>query len=50
MLTNIITTIRLKFEDKFTEDDSVLIFNLSAHCEIIRMGYAKNEESDIIIV
>lgn len=50
ILTNIITTIRLKFEDKFSEDDSVLIFNLSAHCEIIRMGYAKNEESDIIIV
>ncbi len=49
ILKNIITCIKEDFEKQFTEEDSVLIFNLSANCEITRMGYAKNEESDIII-
>ena len=50
ILRNVITQIITTFEKKFTEDDSVLIFKLSSSCEIIRMGYAKNEEKDIIIV
>lgn len=49
-LNNIIIQIKSKFENKFTESDSILIFNLSKTCEIIRMGYAKNEKKDIIIV
>lgn len=49
MLSNIISIIKIKFEPRFTQNDSIFIFNLSATCEIIRMGYAKNEESDIII-
>ena len=50
ILRNVITQIITTFEKKFTENDSVLIFKLSSSCEIIRMGYAKNEEKDIIIV
>lgn len=49
-LNNIIIQIKSKFENKFTESDSILIFNLSKTSEVIRMGYAKNEEKDIIIV
>ncbi len=50
ILKNVITQIKTTFEKLFTENDSVLIFKLSASCEIIRMGYAKNEEKDIIII
>lgn len=50
ILKNVITQIKTTFEKLFTENDSDLIFKLSASCEIIRMGYAKNEEKDIIIV
>ncbi|MEG1642081.1 MAG: CRISPR-associated endonuclease Cas2 [Synergistaceae bacterium] len=50
ILTNISAEIRNKFEPKFTQRDSVMILKLSKTCEIIRMGYAKNDENDIIIV
>lgn len=49
ILNNLITLIKVNFEKKFTECDSVYIFNMSSSCKVIRMGYAKNEESDIII-
>ncbi|MCA9496697.1 MAG: CRISPR-associated endonuclease Cas2 [Nanoarchaeota archaeon] len=41
--------IKHKFEKKFSQDDSVLIFKLSNNCKIIRFGYAKNEERDLVI-
>lgn len=50
ILENIITQIVHKFEKKFQETDSVLIFNLSKNCEIKRFGYAKNSERDLIII
>lgn len=40
--------IKNRFEKKFSQSDSVLIFQLSNNCEIIRYGYAKNEEDDLI--
>lgn len=40
--------IKNRFEKKFDQSDSVLIFQLSNTCEIIRYGYAKNEESDLV--
>lgn len=40
--------IKNRFEKKFSQSDSVLIFQLSNNCEIIRYGYAKNEESDLV--
>ncbi|KEJ92201.1 CRISPR-associated endonuclease Cas2 [Synergistes jonesii] len=50
ILSNIQAEITHKFEPKFSQSDSVMIFRLSKTCEIIRMGYAKNDESDIIVV
>lgn len=38
-----------RFEKKFSNTDSVLIIKAGLHAEIKRFGYAKNEESDIIV-
>lgn len=50
ILNNIRHDIKNKFEKSFVQTDSVLIFTLPKSCEILRFGYAKNDESDIIIV
>lgn len=50
ILDNVILKIRNIFEKRFSESDSIYIFNLSASCKIYRFGYAKREEDDIIIV
>lgn len=50
ILDNIITDIKGKFEKKFSQADSIMIIKLSKTCEMIRLGYAKNDENDIIIV
>lgn len=50
ILDNIMLDIKNQFEDKFSQTDSIIIFDLSNKCKIVRFGYAKNDESDIIIV
>ncbi len=50
MLSNIITDIKNIFEKRFTQSDSVIIFKMSASCEITRFGYAKNDERGLFIV
>lgn len=50
ILNNVISEIQSNFISEFSEKDSVLIFNLSQNCEIIRMGYAVHDDEDIIIV
>ncbi|MFA6679737.1 MAG: CRISPR-associated endonuclease Cas2 [Candidatus Methanomethylophilaceae archaeon] len=50
ILNNIIADIKNRFMNEFSEADSVLIMNLSATCEVIRMGYAIHEESELLIV
>jgi CRISPR-associated protein Cas2 len=50
ILNNIVTEIHNKYEPQFKQSDSVVIFIMSASCKIIRMGYAKNDESDFIII
>lgn len=50
LLQNIIADIRNRFERLFSQKDSIIIFKLSAKCETIRFGYAKNDEKDIIII
>jgi CRISPR-associated protein Cas2 len=50
ILDNIMNDIANRFEKQFTQSDSVFIFNLSSSCEIVKYGYAKNEDDDIIIV
>lgn len=50
VLDNIIIEIRHRFEKRFSQNDSIIIFQLSGHCLIQRFGYAKNDESDLLIV
>ena len=50
ILDNIVADIKNRFMDKFSEADTVLVLKLSKTCDIVRMGYAKHEESDIIMV
>lgn len=50
LLNNIICDIENKYAKSFREEDSVYIFKLSASCEVVRYGYAKHEEEDILIV
>jgi CRISPR-associated protein Cas2 len=50
VLENIQTHITAHFEKKFSQCDSVMIFDLSKQCKITRYGYAKNTESDLLIV
>lgn len=50
MLNNIMCEIKNNFETEFEQTDSVIIIETSENCKITRFGYAKNEESDIIVV
>lgn len=50
IIDNIITDIKNKFEKKFTQQESVIIFKMSSSCEIFRFGYAKNDEKDFFII
>ena len=49
ILNNIITDLKNKYERAFSQSDSV-IFKMSSSCEIIRYGYAKNDEKDFITI
>ena len=44
------TYISNKFEKSFTQEDSVMIFKMSSNCEVLRFGYAKNDEKDFIVI
>lgn len=50
VLDNIICEIENRYAKRFGEEDSIYIFNMSSNCEIKRYGYAKHEETDILIV
>ena len=50
ILNNITAHLNNKYLKTFDETDSVYIFRLSSSCQITRYGYAKHEESDIMIV
>lgn len=50
VLANIENEIKNVYMKTFTEEDSVIIFNLSASCKKTCYGYAKNEEKDIFII
>ncbi len=49
-LENIRVQIEYYFSKRFSQTDSVMIFKLSSSCEIIKYGYAKNSDSDLIIL
>lgn len=50
ILKNIITDIKNKFEPTFDQSDSVYIFHIHAESKIIKFGYAKNEDKNLLIV
>ena len=50
ILTNIVNEIKNNFENKFSQADSVIIIETNDNCKITKLGYAKNDDSDIIIV
>lgn len=50
IIENIVTDISNKFEKSFTQEDSVMIFKMSSNCEVLRFGYAKNDEKDFIVI
>jgi CRISPR-associated protein Cas2 len=50
ILNNIIADLNNKYMKVFEQTDSVYVFRLNPSCEIIRYGYAKNEESNMLIV
>lgn len=50
VLNNIVANINNKWIKQFDQTDSVYIFKMSSSCEIIKYGYAKNEDNDLLIV
>lgn len=50
VLKNIETEIENIYVKSFTEEDSVIIFDMSATCKKTCYGYAKNEETDVFVI
>ena len=50
ILNNIITDINNKWMKQFEQTDSVYIFRMNASCEILKYGYARNEDEELLIV
>ena len=50
VLKNITTEIENSYVKYFTEEDSIIIFYLSATCKKTCYGYAKNEEKDFFLI
>ena len=50
LLDNIMCQITNEFEKEFEQSDSVIIIETSENCKITKWGYAKNDESDIIVI
>lgn len=50
VLNNILADINNKWLKQFDQTDSVYIFKMSSSCEIVKYGYARNEDDDLLIV
>ena len=50
ILNNIVTDLNNKWLKQFEQTDSVYIFKMSSSCSILKFGYAKNEDAEILIV
>lgn len=50
ILDNIVRDLKNKYEKRFGQEDSVIVFKLSSSCEVLRFGYAKNDEKDFFII
>jgi CRISPR-associated protein Cas2 len=49
IISNIETEIKVNYEDRFGQSDSVLIFNIPDKSNIMRFGYPVNEETDLLL-
>ncbi len=49
-LDNIVNEIKNRFEKRFDQRDSVVIFILSNWCKTIKMGYAANDINDLVVI
>lgn len=49
LLENIRLELKHSFEKEFSQSDSVMIINIPDNAIIDRFGYAKNEESDLLL-
>ena len=50
IIDNIVTDITNRFEKNITQEDRVIIFKMSSSCEVLRFGYAKNDEKNFIVI
>ncbi|MCQ2603559.1 MAG: CRISPR-associated endonuclease Cas2 [Spirochaetia bacterium] len=50
ILRNIKTEIENTYLKAFTEEDSVIIFDIADSCKKVCYGYAKNEEKDVFFI
>lgn len=50
ILNNIAVQIENKFSKRFTQADSIMIFQLSKNCKITKYGYAANDDEDFIVI
>lgn len=50
ILRLIMSEIEDKFEPSFSETDSIMIYNIYPSAEVVKYGYAKHQDDDMIIV
>lgn len=50
VLKNIQAEIHNTYMKSFTEEDSIIIFDLSETCKKICYGYAKNEDKEVFVI
>jgi CRISPR-associated protein Cas2 len=49
-LKNIVIEIEGEFKQKFSQSDSVIVFDLSQQCKVYKYGYARNDDEELIII
>ena len=50
ILNNIITDINNRWLKEFDQTDSVYVFKMSSSCQVEKYGYARNEDTELLIV
>ncbi len=50
VLNNIITEVERSFKKDFTQEDSVIIFELSKQCKKHSYGYASNNDETLLVI
>lgn len=50
LLNNIATEINSKWLKRFDESDSVYIFQMSSSCKVQKLGFARHEDEDLLLV